>query len=303
MSSVYEEMIPLVQGDVPVLILGETGVGKEYLAQILHASSPRHKGPFVAINCAAIPETLLESEMFGIVKGAATGVVERRGKFQLAEGGTLFLDEIGDMSPELQAKFLRALQEKEIHPVGGGPVSLNLRVVTATNSDLAQKIEEGRFRRDLYYRVAGSVLRIPSLREREEDIPSLIEAFVGAFSAEIRKVIPGVTVKALRALVRYPWPGNVRELQHEVRRLVYVCPDERPIDFMMLSEPIRVSRPGGEGTEPPSPMDLAGRIAELEGRLIKDALAQSGGNQTQAAKLLGISRNGLAIKMQRLGIS
>jgi DNA-binding NtrC family response regulator len=207
--------------DATVLLLGESGTGKELLARALHQLSARAKGPFVAINCAAIPADLLEAEMFGIGKGIATGVVERRGKFQMAEGGTLLLDEIGDMPHELQAKLLRALQEKEVQPVGGAPVPVDIRVIAATNSDLHRRMEEGRFRRDLYFRVAGFALRVPPLRERREDIPALVESFMRAFARETGKGLRGITVKALRALIEYDWPGNVRELQLEVRRLVY----------------------------------------------------------------------------------
>ena len=302
MSSLYEQMRPLLQGDVPVLILGETGVGKEYLARILHDSSPRRKGPFVAINCAAIPADLLEAEMFGIGKGVATGVVERQGKFQLAADGTLFLDEIGEMPFELQAKLLRALQEKEILPVGSPrPIRVALRVLAATNSDLLERVEAGRFRRDLYYRIAGAVLRVPSLRQRKEDIPSLVEAFIR--TCEARKSVRGVTVKALRALVDYPWPGNIRELEHEVRRLVDLCPNGQAIDSMMLSKQV-VSRPEplAEDASLDASLRLDSRVEQLEARLIREALTRAGGNRSQAAKLLGISRNGLAIKMQRLGI-
>jgi len=306
MASLYGQMRPLVQGDLPILILGETGVGKEILAQTLHASSPRRDGPFVAINCAAIPADLLEAEMFGIGKGVATGVVERKGKFQLAEGGTLLLDEIGDMPLPLQAKLLRALQEKEVHPVGGRPVPVDIRVVAATNSDLLKRIEDGRFRRDLYYRVAGYALRVPPLRERREDIPVLVEELVRTFAHETGKSIRGVTVKALQALVDYPWPGNVRELEHEVRRLVYLCPSGQAIDSMMLSEHIVAPQPSprpAEGEGESTTLQLEERVGELEARLIRQALARAGGNRTQAAKLLGISRNGLAIKMERLGIA
>jgi DNA-binding NtrC family response regulator len=311
MASLYGQMQPLVQGDLPVLILGETGVGKEYLAQILHDSSPRRKGPFVAINCAAIPADLLESEMFGIGKGVATGVVERQGKFQLAEGGTLFLDEIGDMSLDLQAKLLRALQEKEIHPVGSPrPVAVDIRVVAATNSDLLERVEGGRFRRDLYYRVAGYALRVPPLRERKQDIPALVESFIHAFSREAGKSIRGVTVKALRALVGYTWPGNIRELQHEVRRLVYLCAPGQAIDSMMLSDNVAAGAPrdvpAGAPAEAASAEDgslsIEAHVDRLESRLIREALNRAGGNRSQAAKLLGISRNGLAIKIERLGI-
>jgi len=306
MVSLHGQMRPLVQGDLPVLVVGETGVGKELIAHILHASSSRAKGPFVAVNCAAIPAELLEAEMFGIGKGVATGVLERAGKFQLAHGGTLFLDEIGDMSQDLQAKLLRALQEKEIQPVGSAPLSVDIRVVAATNTDLLRRIEEGRFRRDLYYRLAGYVLHVPPLRERREDVAALVEAFLREFSREAGKPIQGITLKALRALTDYAWPGNVRELEHEVRRLVYLCPEGGAVDSTLLSAHIvaRVSADERVGTEAvPAGLDLEEHLRRVEERLIHLALAQAGGNRTQAAKLLGISRNGLAIKMRRLGIA
>jgi two-component system NtrC family response regulator len=256
----------------------------------------------VAINCAAIPAELLEAEMFGIGKGIATGVAERRGKFQMAEGGTLLLDEIGDMPLELQAKLLRALQEKEVQPVGGAPVPVDIRIIAATNSDLHRRMEEGRFRRDLYFRVAGIALHVPPLRERREDVPALVEGFLHAFTRETGKAIRGITVKTLRALTEYTWPGNVRELEHEVRRLVYLCPEGQAIDSTMISLPVLADpREGG-----PAPafdtLELGKNVQALETRLIRDALARAGGNRTQAAKLLCISRNGLAIKMEKLGL-
>jgi transcriptional regulator with AAA-type ATPase domain len=303
MASLYGQMQQLLQGDLPVLILGETGVGKEFLARTLHASSGRRTGPFVAINCAAIPADLLEAEMFGIGKGIATGVVERQGKFQLAEGGTLFLDEIGDMSLDLQAKLLRALQEKEIQPVGGAPVAVDIRVVAATNSDPLRRMEEGRFRRDLYYRVAGYALRVPPLREGKEDIPALVEGLMRAFAHEARKSLRGITLKALRALVEYPWPGNIRELQHEIRRLVYLCPDGQAIDSSMLSRHLFLpSQPAEIPLAEVGSLELDAQVQRMEASLIRQALARAGGNHTQAAKLLGVSRNGLAMKMERLGI-
>jgi DNA-binding NtrC family response regulator len=303
MRSLYGQMRALVQGDLPVLLLGETGVGKEFLARILHDSSPRRKGPFVAINCAAIPADLLEAEMFGIGKGIATGVAERRGKFQMAEGGTLLLDEIGDMPLELQAKLLRALQEKEVQPVGGAPVPVDIRIIAATNSDLHRRMEEGRFRRDLYFRVAGFALHLPPLRERREDVPVLVESFLRAFTGETGKAVRGITVKALRALTEYAWPGNVRELEHEVRRLVYLCPEGQAIDSTMISLPV-LADPHEGGSEPAlDTLELAKNVKALEGRLIRKALDKAGGNRTQAAKLLRISRNGLAIKMEKLGLA
>jgi transcriptional regulator with PAS, ATPase and Fis domain len=269
---------------------------------VLHASSPRRNGPFVAVNCAAIPADLLEAEMFGIAKGVATGVGERPGKFQLAEGGTLFLDEIGDMSLALQAKLLRALQGREIQPVGGAPVRVDTRVVTATNSDLDDKIEQGQFRRDLYYRVAGFVLRVPPLRERREDIPELVQALLCAFARETGKAVPGITAEALCALAGYGWPGNVRELEHEVRRLVYLCPDGHPVDWPMLSDRILISSRDEEADAPPSSLTLETSVDHLERRLIRAALARTRGSRSAAARALGISRNGLAMKMERLGL-
>ena len=310
MSALYAQIQPLVAGELPVLLLGETGVGKEGLARLIHLSSSRAKGPFVAVNCAAIPAELLEAELFGVAKAAATGVAERKGRFQLAEGGTLFLDEIGDMPQPLQAKLLRALQEKEIQPVGGPIVPVNIRVLAATNSDLVRRMDEGHFRRDLYYRVAGLALRVPPLRERRADIRGLVHAFVARFAAQAGKSVRGVTVKAHDNLVAYAWPGNIRELEHEVRRLVHLCPDGQAIDSTMLSSQLTPDPKGNNGSsEPPSggasgngSLDLEMSVADLERRLIERALVQAGGNRTQAAKLLGISRNGLAIKMERLGV-
>ncbi len=243
--------------------------------------------------------------MFGINKGIATGVAEGLGKFQLAEGGTLFLDEVGDMPMGLQAKLLRAVQEKEVQPVGGPPVVVDIRVVTATNTELHRAIEEGRFRRDLYYRVAGYELRVPPLRERREDVPALTEMFLRVSAKEAGKAVRGITVKALRALVDHGWPGNIRELEHEVRRLAYLCPDGEAVDSTMLSEQILCSPSAPEATAPrleDASLGLQPHLKRVEERLIREALVRAAGNRTQAAKLLGISRNGLAIKMERLGL-
>jgi DNA-binding NtrC family response regulator len=303
MRSFYAELRSLVHSDLPVLLMGETGVGKELLARMLHDSSPRRDGPYVAINCAAIPADLLESEMFGIGKGIATGVSERRGKFQMAEGGTLLLDEIGDMPLELQAKLLRALQEKEVQPVGGAPVSVDIRVVAATNSDLQRRMEEGRFRRDLYFRIAGFTLHVPPLRERRDDVPVLVESFMRVHARETGKGVRGITVKALRALTDYSWPGNVRELEHEVRRLVHLCPEGQAIDSTMISPHVVADPREGAAPAALETLELAKNVSAVERRVIREALDKAGGNRTQAAKLLGISRNGLAIKMEKLGLA
>lgn len=297
--SAMEALAATSANDLPVLLLGETGVGKEPLARTLHNSSSRRGGPFVALNSAAIPADLLEAELFGIGRGVATGVTGRPGRFELARGGTLFLDEIGDLPIPLQAKLLRALQEKEITPVGGAPLPLDARVVSATHADLGEKVRSGQFRPDLYYRLAGVVLEVPPLRERREDIPALVQGFVRAFSRQARKRVRGITEAALEKLVAYGWPGNVRELEHEARRLVYLCPEGQPIDEAHLAKEIREAEAGPDLAS----LRLDERLADLESRLIREALERSGGNRTRAARLLGISRNGLAIKMARLGIA
>ena len=305
MMSVYHQLRHLLSGDLPVLITGETGVGKEFIARILHTSSARISGPFVAVNCAALPADLLEAELFGIEAGVATGVNKRDGKMQLAHGGVVFLDEIGDMSPALQAKLLRALQEKEVHPVGARrPVPLDVRVVAATNTDLHERIGEGRFRSDLYYRIAGYTLDIPPLRERRGDIAALVEFMMQRVAIEIDKPISGISVKALRALVDASWPGNVRELEHEVRRLVYLCPPDQPISVAMVSPGVlaQVAATDAKALAPEGDLTLSRHADELERHLISLALARTSGKRATAARLLGISRYGLTLKMKRLGL-
>ncbi len=305
MRGVYEQLRQLVDGEIPILLLGETGVGKELLARTIHLSSPRRSGPFVAVNCAAIPSELLEAELFGIEKGVATGVSGREGKLQQASGGVLFLDEIGEMPLELQPKLLRVLQAMEVHPVGARrAIPVDVRLVTATNCDIGRRVREGKFRRDLYYRIAGYTLEIPPLRERRRDIPALVEHFLNRYAAEVGKPIRGLTAGALEALVEAPWPGNVRQLEHEVRRLVYRCPPHHAIDTSLLSPDVLfpTAEIDLDSLRIESDLNIERHTAELERRLITLALARTRGNRSRAAKLLGISRNGLALKMQRLGI-
>ncbi|MEM7352264.1 MAG: sigma 54-interacting transcriptional regulator [Acidobacteriota bacterium] len=321
MGKIYRLMQTLAMGDLPILIVGETGAGKEYLAQILHHSSPRRNGPFIAINCAAIPAELLEAELFGIGEGVATGVSAKEGHLQMASGGTIFLDEIGDMSADLQAKLLRALQEKEVHPVGRDPVPVDVRVLAATNQALSKRIEEGSFRSDLYYRLDGYKLKIPPLRERPEDIPALVEHFLRSCAKELGRPIRGLTVRALRLLSAYPWPGNVRELGNEVRRAVYLCQDNRTIESSILSQAVREYEPPpesesvtptpdsdlmelDESREMPAPLGIgldSLNLEELENQAIEEALRRCKFNQVQAAKLLGISRQSLRRRMERFG--
>jgi len=305
MVAMYEELRLLVGGDLPVLVVGETGVGKEHVTRTLHLSSPRSSKPFVAVNCAAIPAELLEAELFGIEKGVATGVVAREGKFRQAHGGMLVLDEVAEMPLSLQAKLLRALQEGEISPVGARfPVQVDVRVVAVTNTDLPARVREGTFRKDLYFRLNGYRLWVPPLRQRRADIPLMVEHFLRRFASEVGKPVRGLSVKALRALVQAPWEGNVRELEHEVRRLVYLCPAGQTIDSSLLSPEILHPMPAQDLRELEKAADLTleRQVEALERRLITVALARAKGNRSRAAKLLGISRNGLALKLERLGL-
>jgi transcriptional regulator with PAS, ATPase and Fis domain len=305
MTALYRQMRSVLSSDLPVLLLGETGVGKERLVSTLHRSAAGRNGPLVAINCAAIPADLLEAELFGIGKGVATGVDPRPGKFELARGGTLFLDEIGEMLPALQSKLLRVLQDRQVQPVGGAPRPVDVRIVAATNADLAQRMERGEFRRDLYYRLAAHELEVPPLRECRDDVPVLVEHFLRLYSHSAGVRLRGVTVKALRRLTAYPWPGNVRELQHEIRRVVDRCVDGGAVDAGKLSPGIvETAREGAEESDSlrPDSLLLEPRLRRLEIRMIREALRRSGGRQVQAARMLGISRNGLADKIKRLGI-
>ena len=303
MAAVYARMRPVLHSDVPVLIVGETGVGKELLARSLHLSSLRRSGPMVAVNCAAIPAELLESELFGIGDRVATGVAGRRGVFEQAAGGTLFLDEIAEMPVELHVKLLRVLEDRELRPLGERPRPIDVRVLAATNADLGAQVEAGRFRRDLYFRIAGYVLEIPPLRRRREDVPVLVEGFLRRFCAEVGKPVRGVTVRALRALVARDWPGNVRELEHEVRRLVYLCAPNQAIEASMLESPAEktpVPSPAATATAPSAASgELDLDLKSIEQRVIREALRRARGNQVRAAKLLGVSRHVLRRKIDR----
>jgi two-component system NtrC family response regulator len=269
--------------DVTVLLLGESGTGKELLARALHELSPRIDRPFVAINCAAIPETLLESELFGHEKGAFTGAVKQtKGKIELADGGTLFLDEIGDLPLPLQVKLLRFLQERVIERIGGRQaIPVDVRIVCATNQNLEELMKIGRFREDLYYRLSELVIRIPALRERPADAELLSHSFLARFNQEHKRGVRGFTAEALAAIATHDWPGNVRELENRVKRAVIMCDDKRiaPAD-LDLADPDQL----------PDVLNLAQVREEAERREIPRALSRVEGNITRAAKLLGISR-------------
>jgi len=297
-----------VRSRMDVLLLGETGTGKELLARTIHASGPSAEGPFVAVNCAAIPTELLEAELFGVQAKVATGVDPRQGLCVQAHGGTMFLDEIGELEEALQAKLLRVLQEREVRPLGAAkPQKIQVRFISATNRDLVSLVDSGRFRADLYYRLRGFEVLVPPLRDCHEDLPHFISVFVARVAADYGKRIAGVSRRALSLLIQHSWPGNVRELQDEVRRAVSRCPDGGVLEsgFFNLQKngELKLERPSETPLLPSStPRTLEERVDDLEREAIRDALAQSGGNKTRAAKILGLTRNGLNLKLKRLGL-
>ena len=287
-----------------VLITGENGTGKELVARAVHAGSRRRDGPFVEVNCAAIPEDLIESELFGHEKGAFTGAAaRRRGKFDLADGGTLFLDEIGDMSLKTQAKILRVLQEMRFERVGGGRThEVDVRVIAATNKDLEEEIRQGRFREDLYFRLNVIPFHVPALRERREDIPALVSHFIGQFCAEEGRDPVQIEPAALALLERYPWPGNVRELKNLTERMVILCRGER-ITAGDVPPAVRAAG-GGVGAAGPAEEGLGLREARriFERRYILGHLEETGWNVPQTAERIGLDKSSLYKKLKELDI-
>jgi DNA-binding NtrC family response regulator len=304
MQEVVEKAIRLADMPVNVLITGETGTGKELIAKILHYNGIRRDKPFIAINCTAIPETLFESELFGIEKGVATGVDRRIGRIEQANGGTLFLDEIGDMPLASQAKILRVLEERSVTRVGGTKsIPVDVRIVAATNKDLKEEVRKGRFREDLYFRIKVVHIHLPPLRERKDDIPLLLNNFLRIYTQRYGRSNMRFSKEAMQKLMNYYWPGNVRELENEVERLVALAPynEIRPED---LSEDIRMGIPSEQEDKRDVLLDEKEvcTLAEMEKRLICRALAYTGNNKSEAARLLGITREGLRKKMQRYGL-
>jgi two-component system response regulator HydG len=289
-----------------VLLLGESGTGKELFARALHEHSPRAQGPFVPINCAAIPETILESELFGYERGAFTGAVQRKeGRIERAQGGTLFLDEVGELTPAVQVKLLRFLQEGEIERLGGsGTSKVDCRVVAATNQALSARVREGKFREDLYYRLNVIQVVLPPLRDRVEDIPLLAEHFVGRYAAKNGKPMSGLTRAAFAALEAYPWPGNVRELEHAIERAV-VLSRGAEIDVDDLPESVRsggAARAAGLGAGLEGrtlAVPLGTTMEEIELRVIRETLRQTKGDKNLAAQLLGIAARTIYRKLDR----
>lgn len=308
LAEVYSVLEKVADTPTTVLIRGESGTGKELAARALHDQSRRADKAFIKVNCAAIPTELIESELFGYERGAFTGAVASKpGRFELANGGTLFLDEIGEVSAEMQVKLLRVLQEGEFERVGGVRTTrVDVRVVAATNRDLAKDIAAGTFRRDLYYRLNVVSLRMPALRERSGDIPLLVEHFLTKFNARLGKKVERVGEAAMHALKEYAWPGNVRELENVIERAVLFC-DNHEIGVADLPEDVSgASAAELELDDTPAEGGLKEHVrlamAKLERELVRRALEQSAGNVTHTARLLKISRKGLQLKMKELGL-
>jgi len=299
MKEVFDFLRRVAPTDATVLIEGESGTGKELVARAVHRNSRRNQNVFVAINCAAIAENLLESELFGHEKGAFTGATaQKKGKIEIAEGGTLFLDEVGELAPELQAKLLRVLQEKEFERVGGTrPITLDVRLIAATNKRLSQAVDRGEFRKDLYYRLNVVTLAMPALRDRPDDIPQLAEHFLAKVSRKGKAKVKRLSDEAKACLVRYSWPGNVRELENAIERAIVLGEGEAvlPED---LPEAVLESVPGS----PQEPARYLSSVKDAKRQAILSALEQAHGSYLEAAKILGIHPNSLLRLMRNLNL-
>ncbi len=300
MIEVYKTIARVASGPSTVLILGESGTGKELVARAIHDHSPRRARPFVAVECSAIPESLLESELFGHVRGAFTGAVaDRPGLFAEADGGTIFLDEIGDITPALQVKLLRVLQEHEVRPVGGSQLRpVDVRVLAATNVDLTQAVSEGRFRSDLYYRIKVVTIALPPLRDRREDVPMLVDHLLKRAARQCEKDVAGVSEAALTVLRGYHWPGNIRELGHVLERAVALA--HGPV---LGVEDLPGELRGGPATPPSDMLGDRPTLEMLKRRYIQRVLEENHGNVSRAAAVLGVDRRSLYRMLERHGIA
>jgi DNA-binding NtrC family response regulator len=309
MVEVFELISKVVNANVTVLVQGESGTGKELTAKAIHYNSPRKDKPFIKMNCVAIPDTLLESELFGYEKGAFTGAMNRKlGRFELANDGTLFLDEVGDMNLLTQAKLLRVLQEKEFERVGGTePIKVDVRIIAATNKDLAKMVKEGNFREDLYYRLNVVLINLPPLRERREDLPVLVEHFINRFNKELKREIKHISVDAMELLMKYEWPGNIRELENIVQRAIVLekgdtlTREHLPMAIRAVEPEVRVDLERLATNR--SFFEAVREIVEdVEKQLILKALNKTGGNRTKAAADLMLDRKSLFNKMKKYGL-
>lgn len=305
----------VAEGKATVLLQGESGTGKEVVARAIHRQSPRAENPFLPINCAAIPEDLLESELFGFEEGAFTGAKRRkRGLLQVADGGTLFLDEIGEMPPKMQVKMLRVLETQKIRRIGGTrDVEIDVRFIAASNRDLKAAIEDRAFREDLYYRLGVVVIDLPPLRERIEDLELFVAAFVDEFNRAMGKSIMGVSSESLRVMRRYAWPGNIRELRNVIERAMVLCERDEihPSHLPAELSAGHAAYDCADGSEPATALtaglpadglNLTDVVTGLERRFIEKAMERTDGNQTEAAKLLSISRDQLRYRLEKYGM-
>jgi len=305
LHSVLDVVAKVAETDSTVLITGESGTGKELIARAIHYNSPRATRMLVTVNCGAIPEELLESELFGHVKGAFTNAIRHReGRFTVADGGTIFLDEIGDMSPNLQVKLLRVLQDRTFEPVGSSKtVSVDVRVLAATNQDLEQAIRERRFREDLYYRLNVIPIEVPPLRNRRDDIPLLIHHFLEVANADKQRQVSGFSAEAMELLCSHNWPGNVRELENLVERLVVLCVEG---EVQIHDLPPQITKPTAPTVPvpqlPPGGLSFREVVDDFESNLILQALEQTHWNKNQAARLLGLNRTTLLEKIKKKGL-
>jgi transcriptional regulator with PAS, ATPase and Fis domain len=302
MERIFDAVAQVSDLPANILITGESGTGKELIARAIHFNSARARGPFVPLNCAAVPGALLESELFGYVRGAFTDAKkDRRGLFQEASGGTLFLDEIGEVAVNLQAKLLRAIEEKEVRPLGANKnEKVDARLISATNRDLEQRVREGSFRQDLYYRLNVIRIELPPLRERTEDIPALVEHFIQKFADQARRSVAGIDNDALMALMSHRWPGNVRELEHTIERAVLmgknatIGVDDLPQAMFIASH-----------NDPPLERAVAKgyTLYELEREYIQRVMETTKGNKTEAARILGVDRTTLYRKLEEYKVT
>lgn len=313
MQEVFKIISKISLSSVTVLILGESGTGKELVAYEIHKNSQRANKPFVKINCAAIPSTLIESELFGFERGAFTGAVASKpGRFELANEGTIFLDEVADMPLEMQVKLLRVLQEQEFEHVGGiHTIKVDVRILTATNKDLEAEVKTGRFREDLYYRLNVVPIKIPPLRDRKEDIPPLVEYFLKQLNDKLKHNITAITPEATQALRSFSWPGNIRQLENALERMILMAEGTtlktRDLPTEIATAAGITGQDDGTGTEDVTAGTFKAIVRKqtqsVERELIKKALEETGGNVTRAAEKLGLSRKGLQLKMKELGTS
>jgi len=302
MRAMIETLTLVAPSEATVLIQGQSGTGKELVASAIHHNSPRKSSPFIKVNCAALPETLLESELFGHEKGAFTGAAgPRKGRFERADHGTLFLDEIGEMAPATQAKILRVLQEREFEPVGGSrSIQVDTRIISATNRNLEEEVAADRFREDLYYRLNVVTIAVPPLRERLSDIPLLAEHFLEQYAARNHRTFKGIAPQAMDLLMRYSWPGNVRELENVIERAVIMARGDH-IGTEHFPSTISDQESATSGHSPTLPSGRS--LKEVEREMILQTLDDMGGNRTQTAKILGISRRTLQLKLKEYGIN